>query len=188
MKDICAINVNSMDPTAFPDKEFTYIDIDAVKNGEGTFSTDKKILGSTAPSRARRLARNNSTLVSTVRPNLKGFAFVEHEIKDAVYSTGFAILQSKDTQVLLDKMVYYFFMYSDDLLKQMSAAMPKGSYPSINKDDIENFTIPVPTMDEQKKIVAEVEDYESKIRNARTIMNTAGARKQAILRKHGIFL
>jgi len=165
---------------------FSYIDIDAVQNGDGSFSTDKKIFGSNAPSRARRLARGNSTLVSTVRPNLKGFAYVENEIKDAVYSTGFAILKSKDTDVILDKMIYYMFMYSSDLMEQMIAAMPKGSYPSINKDDIENFTIPVPPLDEQKKIVAEVTAYESEIAKAKAVMRSASAQKQAILRKYGV--
>lgn len=186
MTDICFVNVDTIDPGAYPDKEFTYVDIDAVRNGEGTFVTDKKILGSNAPSRARRLARSNSTLVSTVRPNLKGFAYVENEIKDAVYSTGFAVLKSKDTEVLLDKMIYYMFMYSNDLMEQMIAAMPKGSYPSINKDDIENFIIPIPPIDEQKKIVAEVVNYESRIAKAKAVMDSAPARKQAILRKYGV--
>ena len=186
MIDICFINADSIDPNAYPDKEFTYIDIDAVQNGEGTFATDKKILGANAPSRARRLARSNSTLVSTVRPNLKGFAYVENEIKDAVYSTGFAVLKSKDTDVLLDKMIYYLFMYYKGLMDQMIAAMPKGSYPSINKDDIENFIIPIPPIDEQKKIVAEVVNYESEITKAKAVMDSAPARKQAILRKYGV--
>lgn len=186
MIDICFVNGDSIDPGAHPDKEFTYVDIDAVRNGEGTFVTDKKILGSNAPSRARRLARSNSTLVSTVRPNLKGFAYVEKEIKDAVYSTGFAVLKSKDTEVLLDKMIYYMFMYSKDLMEQMIAAMPKGSYPSINKDDIENFTIPVLSIDDQKKIVAVVSSYESEISKAKLIMDSAPTRKQAILRKYGV--
>ena len=186
MIDICFVNVDTIDPGAYPDKTFTYVDIDAVRNGEGTFVTDKKILGSNAPSRARRLARSNSTLVSTVRPNLKGFAYVENEIKDAVYSTGFAVLKSKDTEVLLDKMIYYMFMYSNDLMEQMIAAMPKGSYPSINKDDIENFIIPIPPIDEQKKIVAEVVNYEAKIAKAKVVMESVPARKQAILRKYGV--
>ena len=111
---------------------------------------------------------------------------MENEIKDAVYSTGFAVLKSKDTDVLLDKMIYYMFMYSNDLMEQMIAAMPKGSYPSINKDDIENFIIPIPPIDEQKKIVAEVVNYESEITKAKAVMDSAPARKQAILRKYGV--
>ena len=186
MIDICFVNVDSIDPGAYPDKEFTYIDIDAVQNGEGTFATDKKILGSNAPSRARRLARSNSTIVSTVRPNLKGFAYVENEIMDAVYSTGFAVLKSRNPDVILDKMIYYMFMYSNDLMEQMIAAMPKGSYPSINKDDIENFIIPIPSLDKQKKIVTEVVKYEAEIAKAKAVMDSASARKQAILRKYGV--
>ena len=36
-------------------------------------------------------------------------------------------------------------------MKQMEKAMPRGSYPSINKDDIENFTVNLPSLKEQIK-------------------------------------
>ena len=181
--EVCEINSETVDPTKTPEKEFIYVDIESVSNGEGTFSTDKKILGKNAPSRARRYAKENSTIISTVRPNLKGFAFVENEIKDAVYSTGFAILKSYDSDKLMDKMVFCFFMYSDDLMNQMIEAMPKGQYPSINKSDIEAFTIPVPPLAEQKRIVGLVTAEEQKIAAAKRIMAECPERKCAVLSK-----
>ncbi|MBR5940539.1 MAG: restriction endonuclease subunit S, partial [Neisseriaceae bacterium] len=157
LETLCFINKKSIDPTKTPQQEYIYIDIDAVENGTGHFSVDKIIKGENAPSRAKRYADSQSTLVSTVRPNLKGFAFIENEIKNAVYSTGFAILNSKDSNVLLNKLIYILFMYSDDLMEQMINAMPKAAYPSINKTDIEQFVIPVPPIETQQKIIAEFE-------------------------------
>ena len=151
------INKKSIDPRKTPQQEYIYIDIDAVENGTGHFSTTQIIQGENAPSRARRYADSQSILISTVRPNLKGFVFVENEIKNAVYSTGFAILNSKDTQILLNKFVYMLFMYSDNLMEQMVAAMPKAAYPSINKADIEQFVIPLPPIATQQQIVTEFE-------------------------------
>lgn len=181
--EICEINSNSLNPLDTPEKEYIYIDIDAVENGEGFFRTDKKILGKNAPSRARRYATENSTLISTVRPNLKGFAFVEEEITDAVYSTGFAILKSINTEFLLDKLIYLSFMYSNILMEQMITAMPKGQYPSINKTDIENFTIPVPSLSEQQKIVEQITALEQQIVAAKKIIAEVPAKKQVILDK-----
>lgn len=159
------INKKSIDPRKTPQQEYIYIDIDAVENGTGHFSTTQIIQGKNAPSRARRYADSQSILISTVRPNLKGFAFVENEIKNAVYSTGFAILNSKDTQILLNKFVYMLFMYSDNLMEQMVAAMPKAAYPSINKADIEQFVIPLPTIETQQKIIAEFERLQQTIQH-----------------------
>lgn len=181
--DLCEINSETIDPTKTPQKEFIYIDIESVKNGEGTFETDKKIIGALAPSRARRYAKSDSVLISTVRPNLKGFAYIENEIKGAVYSTGFAILKTLDSSNFLNKLLYEYFMYSDDLMRQMTEAMPKGQYPSINKTDIEAFKIPVPPLAEQQKIVAQITALEEKITQAKRIMSGCPHKKQTVLDK-----
>jgi len=177
------INDISSDPRKTPDKEFVYIDIDSVENGTGKFSMEQKIMGVNAPSRARRLACDKSILISTVRPNLKGFTYIDHALPNAVYSTGFAILRSKNENQIMSKFVYYCFMYLPDLMNQMQKAMPKGQYPSINKTDIENFYIPVPPLTEQQRIVSEIEEYETQISTAQTVMASASTRKRTILEK-----
>lgn len=179
---ICSINADAFDPTETPNEEYIYIDIDAVENGTGRVNTNKKIIGKNAPSRARRYARANSTIISTVRPNLKGFAFIEQEIDKSVYSTGFAILNSKDTSVIKDKLIYAQFMYSNALMQQMLVAMPKGQYPSINKTNIESFEIVIP--DNQELILDVIETHEKAIQEARSIIESASSRKQSILDKY----
>lgn len=181
---ICSINNYTINPQLTPEKEYTYIDIDAVEGGTGLFTTDKKIIGKTAPSRARRLAKAKSTIISTVRPNLRAFIYIENEINDAIYSTGFAILESNDKNILIDKYLYYCFMHSDELMRQMIAAMPKGSYPSINTQNIKNFEIKVPSLADQQQIISQVEQYEAAIRQAQAIMDDCAARKKAILDKY----
>lgn len=183
VSDVCEINTTTITPSDYPNKEYIYIDIDAIENGTGRISWNKKFLGKDAPSRARRYASLGSTLISTVRPNLRGFAFVDEEKADTVYSTGFAILKSKNTSVLENKMVYYQFMFSDQLMGQMVAAMPKGSYPSINRNDIDNFEILV-SIDKQEDILQRLNDLEENINRASNELAQIPARKQAILDKY----
>ena len=184
LRKVIDINKISKNPTNEPNKEFIYIDIDAVENGTGKFSTNKIILGKDAPSRARRYAVKNSTLISTVRPNLKAFAFIDEEIDSAVYSTGFAILNSKNPSVLNDKIIFYVFMYSDKLMEQIKAAMPKGQYPSINKSDIENLKIPLPPLDAQEKIVQAIEKCENKIKELESQTSDLNTKIKEVLHKH----
>ena len=49
-------------------------------------------------------------------------------------------------------------------MEQMKIAMPKGQYPSINEDDIKNFSIPVPPIEEQQEIVEKIEKLEQEIK------------------------
>lgn len=183
LASVCELNALTVNPAKNGNKEYIYIDIDSVENGTGHYSLEKKILGSNAPSRARRYASSGSTIISTVRPNLRGFAYIEKEIPNSVYSTGFAILKPKDEEILANKMLYYQFMYSDKLMNQMVQAMPKGSYPSINKNNIDNFDILV-SIGNQYAILEELDKCEVKLSEARELVESASSRKQAILDKY----
>lgn len=182
--DLVDINKFSYDPTKEPNKEFIYVDIESVGKGTGVISYEQKILGANAPSRARRLAPKGSTIVSTVRPNLKGFAFIEKEVADSIFSTGFAVLQSKDEKQLLNKVIFCAFQHSDALMKQMEASKHGGSYPSINKDDIENFKIPVPPIKDQLKLIEKIEKLEAIIKREQDIITASTDKKNDVMKKY----
>ena len=181
---IIDINLHTFDPKSNPDTEFVYVDIDSIGKGDGSISYEQKILGKNLPSRARRIVKSGNTIISTVRPNLKGFAFIEKEYENTIYSTGFAVLETKSKEVLHDKIIFYSFLYSDNLMKQMENAMPKGLYPSINKSDIENIKIPVPPIEIQNQIVAEIELLEIQIAQNQAVINSSKVAKQQILDKY----
>ena len=149
------------------DKEIIYVDISSVEKNTGIISYSDRIVGKKAPSRARRIVKDHSVLISTVRPNLKGFAYVEKEIKDAIYSTGFAVLRPQDENVLNSKYLYYMFMYLDVVMSQIKAMMPKGAYPSINADNIKKIRIPLPNPDIQTSVICSIEAIEKKFHSSR---------------------
>ena len=57
---------------------------------------------------------------------------------------------------------------------------------NIGGGTLAKYMIPVPPLPDQKKIVAEVVKYEAEIAKAKAVMDSASARKQAILRKYGV--
>ncbi len=185
LDNVIWINTKTYNPTQKPDNEFIYIDIDSVGKANGAIDYSKRLTGNNAPSRARRIAKNGNTIISTVRPYLKGFAFIDtDDIDDCVFSTGFAVLESKNPQSLLNKVIFYFFMYMDELMQQMKNTMGKSSYPSINESDIKNYQIPVPPLNVQQQLVAEVEQLETEIIQAQAVIDNATQRKNAILTKY----
>lgn len=125
------INSKSHNPRKNPDKEFIYVDIDAISKGTGKINFSKRILGKNAPSRARRIAEKNNVVISSVRPNLKGFAYLENIVPNCVFSTGFFILNSKNYNQLINKIVFYAFMYFEPILLKIVEKSGKGQYPSI---------------------------------------------------------
>ena len=173
IEDVSKINTTSINPLDKPNDKFIYVDIDSLEKNSGKINFNNQIIGKSAPSRAKRIALKESTIISTVRPNLKGFAYLEEEKQNTVYSTGFAILESKDTNILLPKLIYYFFMYYDSLMEQMKSVMGKASYPSINKNDIGNFKIPLPPLDIQKEIIKACEVVDSEVQKANKTIEKA---------------
>ena len=70
-----------------------------------------------------------------------------------------------------------FFEYAMEGKKGLK--MPRG-----NKEDILKYRIPVPSIDEQKRIVSQIEVLESEITEARNLIKNAAIEKQIILDKY----
>jgi len=168
--EVCEINPQSSDPVEiFGESEFVYIDITSVENGTGKVSYGNRISPTDAPSRARRLVKENDVLLSTVRPNLKAFALLKQIPSKVIASTGFAVLRSRE--VILPDLLYYLIC-SESAVNQMVNNMGKGAYPSINSSDVENLSIPLPPIEVQQEIVAKIESERKVIDGCRELIKT----------------
>lgn len=164
--DVCTINDQSKDPSDM--EKFTYVDISAVDGDTKKISYMNSISGVSAPSRARRLFKQGDILLSTVRPNLKSFAYVDREdTSDCIASTGFAVIRCGSN---VNSKYLYHLLLQDSLVNQMIGMMGKGAYPSINQTDISNLRFPLPPLTVQEEIVAEIESYQRIIDGARQVV------------------
>ena len=59
---------------------------------------------------------------------------------------------------------------------------------NISGGALAKYAIPVPSLAEQKKVVAAVEAVEAKIAAAKETMSACPARKREILRRHGVVM
>jgi len=168
LEDICEINSETAIPSEiFGDTQFTYIDISSVENGSGKIDYSNKLPTKEAPSRARRLVKDNDVLLSTVRPNLKAFAFIKDLPKKAIASTGFAVLRASE-RILPEYL--YAIIFDDRTINQMILQMGKGAYPSINQSDVASIQIPLPPLETQRQIVDEIAAHQRIIDGARQVV------------------
>lgn len=119
-------------------------------------------------------------LISNIRPYLKKIWFAD---KDGGCSKDVLVLRSADTNKYLPKYIFYMLLrdaFFDYVMEgKKGIKMPRG-----NKDDIMKYKIPMPNIDEQKRIVAQIEVLESEITKARTLIENAASERQAILDKY----
>lgn len=124
--------------------------------------------------------KKDDILISNIRPYLKKIWFAD---KEGGCSKDVLVLRSVDASKYLPKYIFYmlrreaFFDYVMEGKKGIK--MPRG-----NKEDIMKYKIPIPNIDEQKRIVAQIEALELEITKARTLIESAASEKQAILDKY----
>ena len=165
LPEACEINPDTIDPKATaPNSTIFYADISSVNNGDGRFLGYNEISSSQAPSRARRGIRQGDVLLSTVRPNLKAFTILRVVPERAVASTGFAVLRARPGAS--EPGFILASIHSDDAVQQMVSMMGKGSYPSINQSDVASIKIPLPPLEVQRAIVAELDEERAAIDHA----------------------
>jgi len=123
IKGLIEINKQSID-AKFPFAEIEYID--TASANEGRLERVQKLDLAEAPSRARRIVKDNNILYSTVRPNLKHFVFIEKSKPNLIASTGFAVIECKKE---LDPKFLYSFLITNPVVDYlMSIAEGQASH------------------------------------------------------------
>lgn len=149
------------DPRKWPDLQFVYIDINSIDNGTGTIREPKVLLGRNAPSRARKVVRTEDVIFSTTRPYLKGVALITQDFDNQICSTGFCVLRSKRDSVEPKWLLY--MCRSDDVVNRISGHMRGASYPAVTDKDVRGVEIPVPSLEEQRRIVAYLDRLQAQV-------------------------
>ena len=141
----------SIDPTKEPQTTFTYIDVSSVSNETLSITETSDILGKDAPSRARRGVRAGDVIFATIRPTLKRVAIIPDELDHSVCSTGYFVLRSG---AKINNRFLFYWLISNEFEAEMEARQKGASYPAVNDSDIRDQFMPVPPLDEQRRIVA----------------------------------
>lgn len=145
----------------YPYSQIEYIDISSVASGY--LNTKPQTLNlADAPSRAKRIVRDNDIILSTVRPNLRSFLYVKNPQPNTIVSTGFAVLRAKDK---VDPR-YIYYAISNPIFTGYLTNNAKGtSYPAVDTDIILRGEIPDFPYSKQEKIADRLSKYDDLIDN-----------------------
>ncbi len=179
LKEISHINPESITDKTDKNYAFYYIDLGSVDEGKIEFPSNKIVFGS-APSRARRKVKKNDILLSTVRPNLKGFAYIRFDLNDVICSTGYAVIRSK--KGVINQFLYHN-LFSHVTKRYFYNCVVGSNYPALNNSDVDNLKIPLPPLPEQKKIAEVLSAWDSAIEQTGELITTKTKLKKAMMQR-----
>lgn len=139
-------------PRDAPEDKLHYIDLSSVDNTTKQITANQTVIGREAPSRARQRVKAGDILVSTVRPNLNGVARVPGHLDGATASTGFCVLRPQPSK--LNANYLFHWVQSVEFVADMMRKATGASYPAVSDKIIAQSEIPLPSLDEQKRIAA----------------------------------
>lgn len=148
---LTSLNDESL-PDSTPDGyTFDYVDISNVT--EGHISDDLETYTfRDAPSRARRVARQDDVIISTVRTYLRAIARVGETDGPTVYSTGFAVLRPDHD--LVDPRYLSYVLSSRQVMDEIVATSVGVSYPAIQGSALHRMRVPYCLREKQDAIVS----------------------------------
>jgi len=137
---------------------FEYVDIDALDNKKQVISAPKRLSKSDAPSRARMGIHKGDVIFSLVRPYLKNLAIVPEALDGQIASTAYCILRPA---VDVDSHFLFYQVLQDSFIHSIPTY--GNSPPSARDDEFLAMQIRVAPLNEQRRIVAKIEELFSNL-------------------------
>lgn len=176
--------VASVDPESLPSgtsshELLDYISLEDVNRGVLLAST--RVAFSKAPSRARRVIRDQDVLFGMVRPNLQSHAVYSGRLKRPIASTGFAVIRASSAHS--DPRFLFYLVMSDIASAQIERIIAGSNYPAVSSADVRRLRFDFPSVDEQSAIGAILTDCDFEIDALQNRLAKARALKQGMMQE-----
>ena len=173
--DVAEVNRSHWNPSG--DASILYLDLTSIA-APGHLSCPKELAASEAPSRARRWVRSGDILVSTVRPNLRGFARVREAAWNLIASTGFAVLTPMSD---VDGSYIYHHVMTQQFADYLEKATTGQAYPAVRPVDVTSYVLPIPPLSEQRAIAAVLDAIDDAIEGTEAVIAATGQLRDSLL-------
>ena len=140
LADLCSLNPESWTAKSHPDM-VAYIDLANVKDNQ--IAAISNFAFEDAPSRARRVLRDGDTIVGTVRPGNRSFAFIHEPASNLTASTGFAVLRPSTAAITE---FVYLSATQESSIERLAHVADGGAYPAVRPDVVSCLQSVVPDL------------------------------------------
>jgi len=141
LNDLALLNPESWTVKNRPDS-VAYVDLANAK--ENVIAEITEFLFEDAPSRARRVLCDGDTIVGTVRPGNRSYAFISNPRPNLTGSTGFAVLRPK--QKAATEFVY-LAATANSSIEYLAHVADGGAYPAVRPEVVSNLPCVLPSYD-----------------------------------------
>lgn len=158
--DIASSNTRSV-TNNYPYKTIMYLDTGSITCGK--LESYQELSIEKAPSRAKRLVSDGDIVYSNVRPIQRHYGLIKNPPENLVVSTGFSVLTVDKKKA--DSRFIYDYLSSNEIVEYLDS-VAEGStsaYPSLKPSDIDNLTILLPPLPEQRSIASVLSSLDDKI-------------------------
>jgi type I restriction enzyme S subunit len=124
------------------------------------------VKGADIKTKTQQECRTGEFLVAEIDAKQGGFGVVPNELDGAIVSSHYFLFQINDE--LLDHRFLDYFIRTSSFRDQVRA-QGTTNYAAIRPRDVLNYTMPLPPLHEQRRIVARIEELSAKIEEAKKL-------------------
>ena len=154
-------STDSVDLRSEAERIINYVDVSSISRNYLRIEATSPYVLKEAPGRARKRILTDDVILATVRPTLLRVAVVPKELDNQVCSTAFCVLR-RDSKMSTRNFIYYV-VQRDQFVQQLAEIQTGASYPAVTDRMVKEQVIPVPSLEEQREIVAILNAIDQKI-------------------------
>ena len=150
-------------------KTIKYIDLTSVSRDYFVVNETQDVNEKNAPSRAKKIIKNNDVIFGTTRPTLMRVTIIPGELDSQLCSTGFCVLRASPKKIL--PAFIFYFIRSNKFMERMNKIQTGASYPAVSDSKVLETLIQFPPLSEQQKIVTKLDKLSEKLKQLRELQN-----------------
>jgi type I restriction enzyme S subunit len=124
------------------------------------------VLGAEIKTKKQQVCHSGEFLVAEIDAKVGGFGIVPESLEEAIVSSHYFLFALDEES--LDRRFLGYFIQTRSFRDQITA-QGSTNYAAIRPEDVLGYKIPLPPLDEQRRIVARIEELASRIEEAREL-------------------
>lgn len=138
-----------------------------------------RVSGSEIKTKKQQICRVSDFLVAEIDAKMGGFGIVPIELDEAIVSSHYFLFESNQEKLLPDFLSYYC---KTKAFRDQVAAQGTTNYAAIRAGHVLEYVMPLPSIDEQQRIVARINTVQVQLKEADKLRNSVTVEMSALCR------